>query len=155
MDKLVIKNIIFTSLILGLILGILAPIPYIGVFSLFGIMLLTSPVVMLYLIMDGKLEIANAKNSIIYGALSGFSANFTFAVAFSIIITIMATIFNYSTNLFLSSIIVNSPLWLLLICIIFIGTLTATTNAFSGFATYYIIEFIRDMYEKGSKNDRI
>lgn len=155
MDKFVIKNLIVVSLIVGLILGLLGSIPYIGVFALFGIMLLAAPISMIYLIMDGKLEISSAKDSIIYGAISGFSANLTFSIIFAIIISIISTIFKYTHNLFLSAVIVNSPVWILLVCIIFVGTLTATTNAFSGFITYYVIEFIRDIYERKSKNGRI
>ena len=48
--------------------------------------------------------------------------------------------------------IINSPVWLFVTVVIFVGVLSATTNAFSGFMTYYIINFIRDIYEKKSKN---
>ena len=44
-------------------------------------------------------------------------------------------------------------MWLLICFIIFIGIFNATTNAFSGFATYYVINFIRDMYEKSHPRD--
>ena len=155
MDKFVIKNLIVVSLLLGCIFALFAPIPYVGMLALFGNMLFAAPIVMLYLIMDGKLEINSAKDSIIYGAICGLSTNLTFSGIFSIILIIMLSIFNIASNFFLSAVVVNAPLWLLLICIIFIGTLCATLNAFSGFATYYVIEFIRDVYERKSKNGRI
>ena len=66
MDRFVIKNIIITSLIIGLILGIIAPIPIAGIFALISIMLFASPLVILYLIMDGKLEITSKE--LRYGA---------------------------------------------------------------------------------------
>ena len=154
MDRFVIKNIIILSLVLGVILGILAPVPYIGMIMLFGLLLFASPLVMVYLIMDSKLDLTTAKDSIITGAISGFSANFSFAIAYSIIMLILAKGFNFTTNFFLTAMITNSPVWLLLTFIIFIGVLCATTNAFSGFLTYYIINFIRDLYEKQNNQDK-
>ena len=148
MDKFVIKNIIILSLILGMILGLLAPIPYVGTVMLICTLLLAAPCVMVYMIMDGKLDLTTTKDSIITGALTGFVANISFSIAYAVVMAIMAKFFGYTTNFFLTAMIVNSPIWLLGVFIIFIGVLCATTNSFSGFATYYIINFIRDMYEK-------
>lgn len=49
----------------------------------------------------------------------------------------------------------NSPIWLLVVLILFIGVLTATTNAFSGFLTYYIVNLIRDIYERKHSDEDI
>ena len=117
MDKTIIQTILLLSLILGAILGLLAPIPFIGIVMLLTALLLASPLV------------------------------------YSIVMAILAKGFNITTNFFLSAMITNSPIWLLAIFIIFIGILSAVTNAFSGFLTYYIINFIRDMYEQRLKNN--
>ena len=77
-----------------------------------------------------------------------FCVNITFSGMYCLLITILAKGFQYTTNFFLTAMITNSPIWLIAVFIIFIGVLCATTNAFSGFLTYYIINFIRDMYEK-------
>ncbi|MBD5402385.1 hypothetical protein HDR58_06245 [bacterium] len=154
MNRILIKNVIVLSLILGSILGLLAPIPIVGIFMLFGILLLAAPLVMVYLIMDGKLELTTPTDSIITGALVGFSANMSFASAFCIMIFILSQFFNFNQNLFLTAMIVNSPIWLLGVFIIFLGILIATTNAFTGFGTFYVINFIRDMYEKKYFNDK-
>jgi hypothetical protein len=153
MNKEVIKNIIIVSLILGAILGLLAPVPYVGLIMLLIALLFASPLVILYLIMSGKFDLTTTKDSIITGAIVGFSANITFSIAYSIIMVILSLVFHYSSNFFLTAMIINSPIWLTLIFIIFIGVLTATTNAFSAFATYYIINLIRDMYEKSHPNN--
>ena len=60
---------------------------------------------------------------------------------------------HYTPNFFLTAMIENSPVWLLGTFIIFLGVLCATTNAFAGFATYYIINLIRDIYENKHKKD--
>ncbi|MBO5446011.1 hypothetical protein J6A34_00735 [bacterium] len=148
MDKFVVKNIIIFSLMLGLILGLLAPIPYVGTFILFVALLLSAPIIMLYLIMDNRLELTTTKDSIITGAIVGFVVNISFSIAYASVMAILAKFINYSSNFILTTMIVNSPIWLLGVFIIFIGVLCATTNSFSGFVTYYIINFIRDMYEK-------
>ncbi len=147
MNKFLLQQIIILSLILGLILGFLAPIPFIGMIMLFTVLLLAAPVVIIYLIMDGKLDLTTPKDSIITGALIGFCANFTFAIAYCIIIVILSKLFHYTPNFFLTAMVVNSPVWLIGTFIIFLGVLCGTTNSFSAFATYYIINFIRDMYE--------
>lgn len=153
MNKFVIKNIVILSLILGLILGILAPVPYVGMAALFAALLLSAPLVMVYLIMDGKLDLTTTKDSILTGALIGFCTNFSFSVIYAVLMVILAKGFQYTTNFFLTAMITNSPVWLLFVFIIFIGVLCAVTNAFSGFLTYYVINFIRDMYEKQHPRD--
>lgn len=153
MDKTIIQTILLLSLILGAILGLLAPIPFIGIVMLLTALLLASPLVTVYLIMDGKLDLTTIKDSIITGATIGFVSNIAFSSVYSIVMAILAKGFNITTNFFLSAMITNSPIWLLAIFIIFIGILSAVTNAFSGFLTYYIINFIRDMYEQRLKNN--
>ena len=153
MDKTIIQTILLLSLILGAILGLLAPIPFIGIVMLLTALLLASPLVTVYLIMDGKLDLTTIKDSIITGAAIGFVSNIAFSSVYSIVMAILAKGVNITTNFFLSAMITNSPIWLLAIFIIFIGILSAVTNAFSGFLTYYIINFIRDMYEQRLKNN--
>ena len=50
MDKFIIKTIVVLSLILGAILGLLAPIPFVGMVMLFAALLLAAPLVVIYLI---------------------------------------------------------------------------------------------------------
>jgi hypothetical protein len=151
MDKILVKNIIFASLILGLILGALAPIPYVGTVMLVIALVFSSPLIMLYFIMDGKYDLTTVTDSIINGAIIGFCVNVTFSFVYATIMYLLFVISHYSSNFFLSTMITKSPAWLILTFIIFIGVLCATTNAFSGFATHYVIELIRDLYEKNTK----
>jgi len=148
MDKSLIIQTSRLSLILGGILGILSPIPYVGTVMLISLLLLSAPAVMVYMIMDGKFDLTSVLNSILTGALVGFCANLTFSSIFALVTWILAVGFNITSNMFLSAMIINSPVWILITFIIFIGVLCATTNAFTALGTHYIIEFIRDMYEK-------
>ena len=154
MDKVVLKSLALLSLPVGAILGVLAAIPYIGGLSLFAVLFLTAPVVILLLIMAGKLDLTTPKDSIINGALTGFFGNITFSFAYSVVVALLYLTIKFTTNYFLTAMIINSPVWLLIIIVLFIGILTATTNAFSGFITYYIINLIRDLYEKRHSQER-
>ena len=120
MDKFVVKNIIVFSLILGVILGLLAPIPYVGTVMLIVALLLSAPVIMFYMIMDNKLELTTTKDSIITGAIVGFMVNISFSVAYALVVAILAKTISYSSNYILTTMIVNSPIWLLGVFIIFI-----------------------------------
>jgi len=153
MDRIVVKNLIIVSSILGVILGTLGAVPYIGIWLFLIAILLSAPLTMVYLIMDSKLDLTTIENSIITGAITGFCSCIFFSSAYSCITAIIFNLLHYSNNKILTSIIINSPMWLLAVFIIFIAVVSATVNAFSGFATYYIINFIRDMYEKNHPPD--
>lgn len=148
MDRVVVTNLIIYSIILGLLLGTLGAVPYIGIWMLVISITLSAPLVMVYLIMDSKLDLTTIKDSIITGAIIGFCNSLIFSASYSIVVAILFKCFHYTNNQVLTSIIINSPMWLLVCFMIFIGVFNATTNAFSGFTTYYVINFIRDMYEK-------
>lgn len=145
------KNIIILSIFLGVILGILAPIPFLGTFLLAVILLLSAPAIMIFLIMDGKLDLTNTQDSITQGALAGFVSGCMFSSAYALVMFLAANFFNYSSNYILTTMVANSPLWLLVVFILFVGVVFATTNAFSGFLTYYVINLLRDMYEKRNR----
>ena len=159
MDANIIKNIIILSLILGTILGVIATIPYIGIIGLLALFLLSAPLVIIYLIMDAKLDLTTIKDTIVNSAVIGFVTSISFSVVYAIIIVLLDKIFGYSNNLILTKMIENSPIFLFVLSIFFMGVVYATTNAFSGFLTFYSINFIRDMYEKKQlkedNNDRI
>ena len=148
MDRILAKNIIILSIFFGAILGLLAPVPYIGTIILFAVFLLAALVVMVYLIMDSRLDLTTTQDSIVQGALAGFVSGVVFSSVYAVMAFLLGTFLHYSSNFILTTMIANSPVWLLVVFIIFIGVLFGTTNAFTGFLTYYIINLIRDMYEK-------
>ncbi|MBR1460868.1 hypothetical protein IJ596_04470 [bacterium] len=154
MDKFLVKDLVVYSLIFGILTGVLSVIPYVGMLMLFMILLFTAPVVILYMIMAGKLDLTNIKDSIIWGAICGFSGNLTFCAGACIVLVLLKIGFDYSSNYLLTTMVMNSPIWLTAICVIFLSTLVATTNAFSGFITYYALNFIRDSYERTHKSEK-
>ena len=148
MDKYILLNLMIISMAAGFILGEIAVIPYVGTFALILMLFIPAPISILLLIMLGKMDLTNVKDSIIQGLFAGFFANLTFSIGYCITTALIYGIWKYTTNYLLTAMIINSSVWLILAVIIFIGTLTAVTNAFSNFGLYYIINFIRDSYEK-------
>lgn len=153
MNRQILKYFVILSLILGIILGLIAAIPYIGGVALFSTLFLSAPIVMLLLIMASKTDLTTPKDSIIQGAVIGFFVNITFSFTYSLVIALLYVIAKYTSNYILTSMVLHSPIWLFIIVIVFIGTLTAVTNAFSGFITYYIINLIRDIYERKQQTE--
>ena len=148
MDKKTLQRLVILSLIIGFVFGLPAVVPYVGGVSLFGLLFLISPVTMLLLIMSGKYDISTVQNSIIHGAITGFIGNISYSFCYCIMCAILFLTLKFTTNYFLTAMIINSPVWLLMISIIFISFLTAVTNAFSGFVVHYALNLIRDLYEK-------
>lgn len=152
MNKQLLKYFVILSSVLGIIFGIIASIPYIGGGALFSALFLAAPIVMLLLIMASKADLTTPKDSIINGAIIGFFVNITFVFAYSMIIALLYLSVKYTSNYFLTAMVLHSPVWLFIVVTLFVGVLTATTNAFSGFITYYVINLIRDLYEKKQMN---
>jgi len=152
MNREIFFNLVIISLAVGLVSGEIAAIPYVGVVALFMVLFLSAPIAVILLIMLGKLDLTTIKDSIIQGALSGFMANITFSLGYCITTALIYTVWKYTSNYFLTAMIINSSLWLIFTVILFIGILTAVTNAFSNFCLYYIINYIRDIYEKKHNN---
>ena len=152
MNREIFFNLIIISLAVGLICGEIAVIPYVGAVALFMMLFLSAPIAVVLLIMLGRLDLTTIKDSIVQGALSGFMANITFSLGYCITTALIYIVWKYTSNYFLTAMIINSSLWLIFTVILFIGILTAVTNAFSSFCLYYIINYIRDIYEKKHNN---
>jgi len=152
MNRNIFINLLIISLAVGFVLGELAVIPFVSMIALFLMLFLSAPIAIVLLIMLGKLDLTTVKDSIIQGLTAGFFANITFSLGYCISTALIYIIWKYTSNYFLTTMIINSSAWLIFMVIIFIGTLTAVTNAFSGFCLYYIINYIRDYYEEKQRN---
>ena len=152
MNRNIFINLLIISLAVGFVLGELAVIPFVSMIALFLMLFFSAPIAIVLLIMLGKLDLTTVKDSIIQGLAAGFFANITFSLGYCISTALIYIIWKYTSNYFLTTMIINSSAWLIFMIIIFIGTLTAVTNAFSGFCLYYIINYIRDYYEEKQRN---
>ena len=120
MNKSIVKNLIIKSLLFGLLLGIAACVPYAGIFALWLLLLFASPLVVLYMIMEGNFDLTDIKNSIICGGIIGFCANFSFCGIYALLNILVFMAFSYSDNIILTSMITKTPVWLFILCILFV-----------------------------------
>lgn len=143
MDKELLKQIIILSALFGGVLGILATIPFIGQLAFFVVMCLVSAIIIVFLSKLGFLEICEVKESVVLGSIIGFISFMGFCVAYMPITVILAKVFHFYSNYGAAMMIGNASLGMLLVLAVFMGVLSATVNAFTGFVTYYIMEFLK------------
>lgn len=144
MNKKILQQLSILSLLLGGILGILTVIPFIGTFAFWILMCFASTVILLFMTKKELLAINSVKESAVLGSIIGFVSFIGFSIFYVPIIVMLAKLFQISPNYGVSMALSNASFGLIVVFVIFMGVLSATLNAFSGFLTYYGI----DLYEK-------
>ena len=64
------------------------------------------------------------------------------------LVVILLKVFKYYVNYGVALALNNSSLWIIILVTVFMGVLSATINAFTGFLTYYIAGFIENIKNK-------
>ena len=151
MNKSVLKIITLLSIFLGIVSGLLTIVPYAGEIIFWLLITVAAPVVIIFMTRAGLLEINTVRQSAVLGGIIGFVSFLAFSAVYIPIVIILAKFFNYSANPGVSMFLSNATLGLIIMLAIFMGVLSATVNSFSGFVTYYLIEFNKSA--KTSEND--
>lgn len=152
MNKSIVKIMMLLSIFLGIVSGLLTIVPYIGEIIFWLLITITAPVVVIFLTRVGLLEMVSVRQSTVIGALIGFVSFLAFSLVYIPIVVMLAKFFNYSPNLGVSMFLSNATFGLIILLSVFMGILSATINAFSGFVAYYLIEFNKSA-ETSKKND--
>ena len=152
MNKSIVKIMMLLSIFLGIVSGLLTIVPYIGEIIFWLLITITAPVVVIFLTRVGLLEMVSVRQSTVIGALIGFVSFLAFSIVYIPIVVMLAKFFNYSPNLGVSMFLSNATFGLIILLSVFMGILSATINAFSGFVAYYLIEFNKSA-ETSKKND--
>lgn len=153
MNTNLLKQISLLSIIIGAALGIITVIPFIGEIAFWVLMCLASTCVILFMTKLGLLEIQSVQESAVLGAIIGFVSFIGFSILYIPIIVILAKFFQIYPNYGVSLALSNASLGLIIVLVIFMGVLCGTINAFSGFLTYYGIDFYK-MLNKNDKNEQ-
>src|SRR5574344_130054 len=127
-NKLLIKQIAILSSILGLILGVITIIPYLGFLSFFVCVFFASTLVLWYLKKLNLIGILTPKDGGIYGLISGFIVFIGFCITFlplSALIGYFVRGYFYSGILFLF----QMGIVILAMMIIFVALISALFNA--------------------------
>ncbi len=155
MNKKVLKQVSLLSIFLGAVLGVITIIPYLGEIAFWILMCLSSTVVILFMKKFSMLKITSVQESAVLGAIIGFISFVGFSIFYIPIIIVLARFLQYYPNYGVSMALNNASLGLIIVLVIFIGVLAGTINAFSGFLTYYGIDFFQLMNKKDEEHFKL
>ena len=149
-DKILLKKIAFLSLFLGVVLGVIATIPFIGAIAFWVLMCLSSTCIFLLLRAAQVFDLYSIQQSSVLGALIGFLSFIGFATIYIPVVIIFAGIFKIYLNYGVSVTLTHASFGLIIAFVIFMGILSATINAFSGFLTFYGIDFYNKLQNQNN-----
>lgn len=145
---ILLRQISILSIFFGLITGLITLIPYIGTVSFIFLICFIAPLVIWLLVKYNCLSLSTIKDSIIVGSIAGFVAYLGFSIIYIPISVILMKLFHLSANYGIGLMLSNASFFILIVLSLFMAVLGATINAFTGFLTYYVIEFINSFEKK-------
>ena len=148
MNLSLIKLIALISTFLGLILGFLTAVPYIGGVAFFVLICFSALIALTLLIKMNVLTLESVQESATIGAIIGFISFIAFSIIYMPLVLILLKVFKYYTNYGVALALNNSSFWLIIVISLFMAILSATVNAFMGFIVYYVSELLKNMDNK-------
>jgi len=153
MNKAILKIIVLLSMFLGVVSGLLTIIPFIGEIIFWLLLTVSAVVVILFMTRMKLLDIKTTKQSVVVGAIIGFISFLAFSVVYIPSVIALAKFMNYISNPGVAMFLTHSSLGILVMLAIFMGVLSATLNSFSGFLTYYLVEFSKSLISNQEVNN--
>ena len=144
-NYILLRQISVLSIFFGGLLGAVTLIPYIGTVSFIFLICFISPIVIWILVKYNCLSLSSIKDSVIVGALAGFIAYLGFSVIYVPISVGLMKFFNIAANYGVGLMLKNANFFILVVISLFLGVLSATVNAFTGFLTFYVIDLLNSM----------
>ena len=146
---ILLKQIAILSAFFGAVLGAITLIPYLGGISFVFLISLIAPLVIWLLVKYNCLSLSSTKDSVIVGAIAGFVAYLGFSIVYVPISVLLMKVFHLAANVGVGFMLGNATFFLLVVISLFMGVLGATINAFTGFLTFYVLDFINSIEKKG------
>jgi hypothetical protein len=144
MNLVTVKQISLLSAFLGALLGIAALIPFLGKPAFIALICFASVFVLIFLLKFGLIERLSTKDSVIAGALVGFISFIGFCAVYLPAVALLGNAFDlYAFEGITFALRAGTPAVIIML-VLFVSVLAATINAFSGFLTFYVIEFLGD-----------
>ena len=85
------------------------------------------------------------KDGIITGAIAGFVAYMAFSVVYIPISVVLIKLLHFSANYGIGIMLNNAGFFILTVVSLFLGVVGATVNAFTGFLSFYVIDFLKSV----------
>ena len=149
--QLLLKQMGMLSSVLGLVLGVITIIPFICNFSFFALIVLSAPIILVYMKKLDMIGILDIRQGAMYGAIIGFISFVAFSVSFVPLATIIGFIYKGSYYLGVS-LLFRTGFFVLIMMVFFVALLAALMNAFSGLVTIYVYNQLEQKPEE-SKTD--
>lgn len=144
-NYVLLRQISVLSLFFGALLGAVTLIPYVGTVSFIFLICFISPIVIWLLIKYNCLSLSSIKDSVIVGALAGFVSYLGFSIIYVPISVVLMKFFHIAANYGVGLMLENANFFILVVISLFLGVLSATVNAFTGFLTFYVIDLVNSM----------
>lgn len=139
------RQISVLSIFFGLLLGAVTLIPYVGTFSFIFLICFMAPLVIWILVKYNCLSLTSIKDSVIVGAIAGFVSYMGFSILYVPVSVVLMKFFHLAANYGVGFMLQNASFFILIVVSIFMGVLGATVNAFTGFLTFYVIDFLNSV----------
>ena len=137
-NYVLLRQISILSVFFGAVLGAVTLIPYLGVVSFVFLLCFISPIVIWLLTKYDCLSYLSTKDSIIIGAVSYLG----FSIIYVPISVILMKFFHIAANYGVGLMLEHASFFILVVISLFMGVLSATVNAFTGFLTFYVMGFL-------------
>lgn len=144
-NYVLLRQISVLSIFFGALLGAITLIPYVGTLSFIFLICFISPIVIWILVKYNCLALSSIKDSVIVGALAGFVSYMGFSIIYVPISVILMKFFHIAANYGVGLMLENANFFILVVISLFLGVLSATVNAFTGFLTFYVIDLVNSM----------
>ncbi len=154
MDKSLLKLILLISAFIGGLGAVLTFIPFVGQVAFWILLCFASVIVMVFLMRTGLLELYTVQESVTIGAIVGFVSFMVFCIIYVPVVIILLKFFNYYSNYGVAVMLKAASFWIIFILSVFMAILSATINAFTGFLTFYVSEFIKTLDKNEEKRHR-
>lgn len=133
------KIIVIISILTGAMFGVIALIPFLSFFVMIILMFFMAPFILIYFKHLNLISDTDMNKSMIYGAVSGFSAFIGYSVIFFPMAFVIDLIFKTQTFFWVK--VVCQNFLFIILTVFFTAFLCAMLNAFSGFLTSYVFEY--------------
>lgn len=144
-NYVLLRQISVLSIFFGALLGAITLIPYVGTLSFIFLICFISPIVIWILVKYNCLSLSSIKDSVIVGALAGFVSYLGFSIIYVPISVVLMKFFHIAANYGVGLMLENANFFILVVISLFLGVLSATVNAFTGFLTFYVIDLVNSM----------
>ncbi len=142
MNQILLRQFTILSAFFGAVLGVATLVPFIGKPAFFAVLCLTSTIVIVIMTRLGYLKLLNVKDSIIAGAIIGFVSFIAFCVVFLPCFFLLSKLSFYNLYGGVEMVLRAGSFGIITMFVLFMGIFSATINAFSGFLTFYIMDFL-------------